>query len=269
MSSTTDILAAYLADTQDAAGVVFFIREKWLKSLSSYVSQTKKQWMTLEVINPGYVAQYTAAVSNVDAAIARAKGTEKQTLLAARTKLVEFNSLNLAEKNTVQRRLRATQYSGHALVDDLILSFTIFPDYINDLKVSDAERTALQKAATASLEAKSAESITVQASELISKCKAAVKDTHANPFDTAAALSLLTGRRCIEILKTAHFTPVNDHAVLFSGQAKKGDLADPIAYEIPVLAPPALVNSALARLRAAKDCSAITNRDVNLKYANS
>jgi CRISPR/Cas system-associated exonuclease Cas4 (RecB family) len=70
-------------------------------------------------------------------------------------------------------------------------------------------------------------------------------------------------------LKTAHFTPVNDHSVLFSGQAKKGDLADPIAYEIPVLAPPALVNTALARLRAAKDCSAITNRDVNLKYANS
>jgi hypothetical protein len=52
------------------------------------------------VMNPGYVAQYTAAVSNVDAAIARAKGTEKQTLLAARTKLVhmEFNSLNLAER---------------------------------------------------------------------------------------------------------------------------------------------------------------------------
>jgi Telomere resolvase len=178
---------------------------------------------------------------------------------------VGFNGLNLADKNTVQRRLRATQFSGHAIVDDLITSFDIFPAYINDLKVSDTERTALQKAATASLEAKSVQSITVQASDLISKCKATLRDARANPFDVAAALGVLTGRRCIEILKTAHFTPLNDHAVLFSGQAKKGDIADPVAYQIPLLAPHDLINTALARLRAAKDCSAISNRDVNLR----
>jgi integrase len=269
MSQTTDTLAAYLADTNDAAGVVAFIREKWPKSLSSYISQTKKQWMTLDVINENYAAQYTAALRTVETAITKARSTEKETLQAARTKLVEFHDMNLADKNTVQRRLRATQFSGHAMVDDLITSLAIFPPYINDLKVSDTERTALQKAATASLEAKSVESITVQASELISKCKATLKDTRANPFDVAAALGLLTGRRCIEILKTALFTPVNDHSVLFSGQAKKGDLADPVAYEIPVLAPPDLITTALARLRAAKDCSALTNRDVNLKFANS
>jgi integrase len=239
------------------------------KNLSGYVSQTKKQWMTLEVINPGYAGQYTAALSQLDTAIARAKDTEKQTLLAARIKLEEFNGLKLADKNTVQRRLRAMQFSGHAMIDDWITSFTIFPEYINDLKVSDTERTALQKAATASLEAKSIESIAVRASERISKCKATLKDTRANPFDTAADLSLLTGRRCIEILKTAQFTPVSDHSVLFSGQAKKGDLLDPVAYEIPVLATPNLINTALGRLRAAKNCSSLTNRDVNLKYANS
>jgi hypothetical protein len=49
MSSTTDTLASYLADTHDAKGVVEFIREKWPKSLSSYINQTKKQWMTLDV----------------------------------------------------------------------------------------------------------------------------------------------------------------------------------------------------------------------------
>jgi hypothetical protein len=187
MSKTTDILAAYLVDTQDAAGVVSFIRENWPKSLSSYISQTKKQWMTLDVINENYAAQYTAALRTVDTAITKAKSTEKETLQAACTKLVEFNGLNLADKNTVQRRLRATQFSGHAMVDDLITSLAIFPPYINDLKVSDTERTALQKAATASLEAKSVKSITVQASELISKCKVTLKNTRANPFDVAAA----------------------------------------------------------------------------------
>jgi Telomere resolvase len=249
MSSTTDTLASYLADTHDAKGVVEFIREKWPKSLSSYISQTKKQWMTLDVINENYASQYAAALASVDTAIAAARSSERETLRSARAKLVEFNELNLANKNTVQRRLRAAQYSGHALVDDLIASVTIFPAYIDDLRVSVPERTALQKAATTALEAKSIESIAIQASELISKCKATQRAT---PFDTAAALGLLTGRRTVEIFKTAQFTPVNEHAVLFSGQAKKGDLAEAVSYEIPLLAPPELINSALARLRLVK-----------------
>jgi hypothetical protein len=100
-----------------------FIREKWPKSLSSYISQTKKQRITLDVINERYASQYAAALSQVDAATAKAKSAEKETLRAARIKLVEFNGLNLADKNSVPRRLRATQFSGHAMVDDLITSF--------------------------------------------------------------------------------------------------------------------------------------------------
>jgi integrase len=269
MSCTTGTLAAYLAETYDATGVVRFIRERWPKSLSSYVSQTKKQWMTLEVIHPSYAAQYTAALRNVDTAIARSKGTEKQTLLAARAKLEQFNSLNLAEKNTVQRRLRATQFSGHAMVDDLITSFAIFPEYINDLKSVRNGTHCSSESSDSFTGGKEHWEHTVQASELMSKCKATLKDDRANAFDVAAALGLLTGRRCIEVLKSAHFAPVNDHSVLFSGQAKKGDLIDRVAYEIPVLASPDLINTALARLRAAKDCSAMTNRDENLKYAIS
>jgi Telomere resolvase len=250
MSSTTDTLASYLADTHDAKGVVDFIREKWPKSIAiaSFISQTKKQWMTLDVINEAYAEQYASAVATADKAFAAAKGSQKETIRNARAKLVEFNAMNLANKHAVQRRLKAAQYSGHAMVDDCITAFTIFPAYIDDLRVSVRERTALQKAATTALEAKSVQSIPVQASDLISKCKATLKDTRANAFDTAAALGLLTGRRTIQIFKTASFTPVNEHAVLFSGQAKKGELAEPVSYEIPVLAPPELINTALARL---------------------
>jgi hypothetical protein len=109
----------YLARTMQLEWSAF-IREKWPKSLSSYISQTKKQWITLDVTNESYASQYAAALSQVDAA------TEKETLRAARIKIVEFNGLNLAEKNTVQRRLRATQFSGHAMVDNLITSFAKF-----------------------------------------------------------------------------------------------------------------------------------------------
>jgi hypothetical protein len=89
-----------------------FIREKWPKSLSSYISQTKKQWITLDVINERYASQYAAALRTVDTAITKARSTEKETLRVARIKLVEFNGLNLADKNRVRRRLRATQFSG-------------------------------------------------------------------------------------------------------------------------------------------------------------
>jgi integrase len=56
---------------------------------------------------------------------------------------------------------------------------------------------------------------------------------------------------------------------MFRGQAKKGDVTEPAAYEIPVLTPPDLINTALSRLRTAKDCTTLTNRDVNLRYSNS
>jgi hypothetical protein len=161
MSQTTDTLAAYLCDTHDAKGVVEFIRDKWPKSMASYISQTKKQWMTLDVINDGYAAQYTTARATVEKAIVAAKGSEREVLHSARAKLIEFNDMNLANKYAVQRRLRAVQYSGHAVVDDLMSAFTIFPAYIDDLRVSVTERTALQKTATTALEAKSVQSIQV------------------------------------------------------------------------------------------------------------
>jgi hypothetical protein len=88
------------------------------------VSQIKKQWMTLDVVNEGYASEYAAALASVDTAIAAARSSERETLRNAGAKLVLFNDMNLADKNTVQRRLRAAQYSGHALVDDLIASFT-------------------------------------------------------------------------------------------------------------------------------------------------
>jgi hypothetical protein len=59
--------------------------------------------MNLDVINENYAAQYIAALATVNTAIAEARSAEKETLRAARTKLVEFNDMNLADKNTVTK----------------------------------------------------------------------------------------------------------------------------------------------------------------------
>jgi hypothetical protein len=79
---------------------------------ASYVSQTKKQWMTLDVTNENYAAQYTAALGTVDKAISVAKDSERDMLRGARAELTEFDVMSLTNKHGVQRRLKASQYSG-------------------------------------------------------------------------------------------------------------------------------------------------------------
>ena len=62
----------------------------------------------------------------------------------------------------------------------MIMAFGIIPPYLNDLKPSEAElqveRATLQKQSNAAL-AKSSASVTVQASEFISQCKATLKNS--------------------------------------------------------------------------------------------
>jgi hypothetical protein len=270
MCSSTDILAAYLADEQDAVGVVEFIRSKWSKSLATYLSAVKKQWLTMDIHNEEYAAEHAAAVEKVDGMIRAATGTDKTALMAAKEKLVEFNSKSLTDKNGIQRRVRTTPYSGHALIDDMIVGFKILPAYMNDLRVTVSERNEQKKKSNQALEAKSVDSYTVQASELITKSRAVLKDTRANPFDIAVALGLVTGRRMIEIFKTGTFTSTDEECRMrFSGQVKKSDYAEATSYDIPVLASPEVIKKAIIRLRSAKDCSELTKREGNLKWSNS
>jgi Telomere resolvase len=269
-SSTTDLLASYLVDTTDAVGVVDFVRANFIKSLPTYLSATKKQWLTLGVHNEAYPAQYAETLQRLDNMIRSATGVDKAALTAAKTKLVEFNTKSLTDKNGIQRRVRTTPYSGHALVDDMIVSLQILPPYMNDLKVTVAESNDQKKKQTQALERKSVQSHTVQASEMIAKCRGVLKDTRANPFDLAVAIGLITGRRMIEIFKTGTFTAVGeDCRMRFGGQVKKSDYAEATSYDIPVLAPPELVKKAVARLRSLKDCSELTKREGNLKWSNS
>jgi len=80
----------------------------------------------------------------------------------------------------------------------------------------------------------------------------------------ALGLSLLTGRRITEVLKTAKLTPITPVTMRFSGQLKtKGAEKSRDDYEIPVLADSAEIADALARLRRAKDFSNYTESQIN------
>lgn len=84
--------------------------------------------------------------------------------------------------------------------------------------------------------------------------------------DVALGLSVLTGRRVTEILKTGSLHPQTDWTVKFEGQLKKRNEVLP-PYEIPTLLRADLVLAAWHRLRDVLDCSALTKEEVDARYA--
>lgn len=84
--------------------------------------------------------------------------------------------------------------------------------------------------------------------------------------DVTLGLSVLTGRRVTEILKTGDLYPETDWTVTFSGQLKKRNVFLP-PYEIPTLIRADLVLAAWHRLRGLLDCSALEKEAVDEMYA--
>jgi integrase len=74
------------------------------------------------------------------------------------------------------------------------------------------------------------------------------------------ALLLATGRRTVEILKTAVFTPISEYKVYFQGQVKK---RGEVKYEIDLLAPADLCIKALQWVRDNVDCKNKSLEDIN------
>jgi hypothetical protein len=79
--------------------------------------------------------------------------------------------------------------------------------------------------------------------------------------ELAIGLLLLTGRRTIEILKTANFSYVDENKVLFTGQAKSRE-SNTGGYEIYTLCNANFICESLVRLRHLKDFSNHENRKV-------
>jgi hypothetical protein len=82
---------------------------------------------------------------------------------------------------------------------------------------------------------------------------------------------ILTGRRPIEILKTATFTRVEEpYHVCFEGQAKtRGREDGDRPYNIPVLSNVDFVMEALQRLRVLRDFSEIDHREIHNRVSKT
>jgi integrase len=279
--SSYALLAAYLDETKDYAGTLEFVRQKWPKSLPTCVSEIKNLCLSLDTHGPNFQRDLDAAIVTAKRAATGIKGAERTRMKAAIASLTNFAALPLKQKVAVQKSIRTRSYSGVSLVDDLISAIDVLPEHLKKFRLTTAEMNAFAKKNSDSLQTKSMNSVTVKGDELIERCeeilRAPVKgEKGARPkaptaFDLACALALLTGRRMTEIFKTAEFERVSGdtRSLLFSGQIKKGCIAEDEAYVIPVLADAALIVAGFERLRRLKDASELSNKEVNLRWSTS
>ncbi len=268
---TTAVLAAYLEHSKDAPAMLALLRDKYPRSLSTYLTLIRKDWLTLNTVGPDYEKDMAKVRRGLQERRAAATTrTEQRALAQALIRLDEFDGLDTAQRYAVQRGLRQQGYTNHAPTDEALTGVRLLPDYVADLRMNTTERLEVQRRSQESLEKKSGDAFEVAASAKIRQSVALLQDPRSNAFDLACALSFVTGRRMVEIFRTGSFDPVagDDRAAVFSGQAKKRDSED-APYKIPLLAELADVNAGLARLRTMKNTEDMTNSDVNLRYSTS
>jgi Telomere resolvase len=271
-NANIEFLAGYLQETHDYEGVLDFIREKWPKSMSTYISCIRSAWMQLEKPCEKYERALYDLMETLEADISSSRGKERSQLLKAKSAVEKFSGMNIKGRHNMQRAIRWQTLTGVPKVDEMIQALPVLPDYIVNLKMSQKERDSLAKKSSEALQKKSLNSIQIDACDLIEKCISILEDIKSNPFDLACALGLLSGRRMVELFKTAEFEKVkgDKRSLLFRGQAKKAFQGGEVEYHIPTLVESSSLVDGLKRLRGMKPVGDdMTNKEVNLKWSNS
>ncbi|KAG5183044.1 hypothetical protein JKP88DRAFT_273014 [Tribonema minus] len=270
MSVSVEVLAAYLQDTEDARGVVAYIRSTWPRSLATYLSGVKREWMTLENHHPEYPEDSESASAKTSALLREEPKATRAALTAAVGRMTDFFDMPLGKQNKAQKLARGLRFSGDPRIDALIAGVRIFPDFMRELRVSNEERADMKDRARLALEKKSCTTWDVNAGELLDWARRVVADDISPPFELAAALALLTGRRMVEIFKLGSFDAApagyGDYACAFMGQAKTNELEAPQHYLLPLLAPLSDVQTGLSRLRRMKPAAELSRKEVNSKW---
>lgn len=257
MSQSVVFLTAYLDETHDTDDVMALLRAKYPSSIAVYISQIKTQWMKLNKSCEGYEEAMTALVKKV-------LDSPKKKFAK---KLNEFHNCTVEEKNNIQKSLKYKQYID-AEIDAELLKIPIIPEFLTDLKISTSERNALAKKSEDALMNKSSNVFNINVKDILTKCHEIIINAESNNlFDVAVALSVVSGRRMIEIMKLGEFTTNESNEIIFKGQAKKKEGGE--EYKIPLLIEFDVFMKALNRLRYIKDCSKLDNNEVNLRYSNS
>lgn len=255
--------AELLHRTKDAETVLENIRNKYAtSSFCSQMSRVKSEWYKFndrhedffEIMNPGYERYKQSNVSK-----------------KALKELKYYIRDDLGSQMKKRRSINTPEgFSGDEDIDFLISSTPILPEYMKKYQLSHEDRVVSSEISKKSLEDRSMDCVTVpDADRLLDTCKRAIKKLDDDPFFIAACLSLVCGRRSIELLKTGIFeeSEGNDYTCLFSGAAKKKTMCTR-ACAIPLLMKSKYVIDGLRFVRENIPCNGLTNSQINSKYSH-
>lgn len=259
--------AELLYRTKDPKPVLDNLRQKYaLSSFPSQMSRVKVQWCRYEDRHE----QFEEAIE------IGYRGACLPDNKCSKRAIKELKQYMRDDLITQMKKWRAAKssggFSGDSRIDELICNVPILPTYMKEYRLTEADRSSSSDLAKRSLEERSKDCVEIpDADALIERCTERLKKNEDSPFVIAACLSVVCGRRSIELLKTGVFSEGTDarspYSCFFSGAAKKKGVSDE-RCEIPILIKYKYLKAALRRVREMIPCENLTNAQINARHSH-
>jgi len=235
-----------------------------LSSRSSYITRLRTMLFDLNIHHNDYDETMNAMLN------------DEKLGTSAKNELLDFNDLCLKKKLSKWKAIRRMR-KGQSQADELILSLEFQPPALAKLFLERGESHELKAIARDRVKEKTEDTVLeVQGDNMLGGV-----DLDSEQVSVlVASLLLVTGRRSIEIMKTAEFQPcyrkigevkaadeVEQYAATFKGQAKTSD--EDKTYTIPLLAKYDDVVRAMTVVREKLNASELTSEQINNKYAKT
>lgn len=254
--------AEILKRTQDCFVVLQNIRDKYaLSSFPSQMTRVKDEWMKLNDRHPDFKKSFDRGLKTL-----KTQGISSRFI----SQYIEFGNDSMKDQLKKMKLAEKQSLTGSTRTDRQIANIQIFPDYMNDYRLSKEDMIKNEKLVTRCIEQRAMDCVVVEnANDLVERCKAIVKGLEDDVFITAAAVSVLCGRRSIEILKIGKFSSSTkgSHAAVFSGAAKKRAISCEKA-DIPLLIKYKYLKDAISYIRETLDVKSLTNDKINSKFSH-
>ena len=259
--------AELLYHTKNAKPVLDNLRQKYaLSSFPSQMSRVKVEWCKFGERHEDF---FTSMETVYAAACSPESGCSKRAV----KELKQYIKDDLIMQMKKWRAAKSPGgFSGNVRIDELICKVPLIPDYMKEYRLTESDRASSSDLAKKSLETRSMDCVDIpDADALLDRCIERIKENKDSVFVIAACLSLVCGRRSIELLKTGNFSEAGEpHApynCFFSGAAKKKVPCED-RCEIPLLIKYKYLKPALKRVREKIPCEALTNSQINSRYSH-
>lgn len=259
--------ATLLKTTEDPFIVLQNLRDKYTRlSYPSQMSRVKDIWFEFNCRHSEYKECLERGFQSL-----KKQGISRRFLEQYQT----FAKDGMKEQMRKSKLAKFNQLTGSSRTDTIISDIPILPEYMKDYHLTVEDKVSTSQISSELLEKRSMDCVEIEdTNALIKKCQHIVKHMDEDIFIVIAAISVICGRRSIEILKLGEFEPCPERGIFsckFRGQAKKRNASVEVKNEficIPLLTKYEYFARCLRFIRANVDITGLTNSDVNSKYSH-